>query len=728
MHDEPAPTALRTWLSTLPALAVLLLSVAQGTSEIVQARMLATGEAVWPGYAELRYDPAPPTCVADDIGKDPAPAAAGGDDALLDDLFGDGPPPGDDAAPAAEPDGATPDDALLDDLFDDPAPDAAGEGDLLDDLFGDAPSRGPSAEAIAAAKAKCEAEHARYAELQSRITPSLKAYRGLDTVLSAVTQAGRRMTKPGLVLLILICAATATALRGHIALRPVHTRADQRVSEISQLLANGVVALSFVFHHDIVTNAGIEADDPWVPLVWAAGFGLMGLVNLRNLMQPPDGLQPGGPILPALLTVPLYVTMAFLAAGWFFLGENHPSGLAIYVDKLTEHAALYIQVGLYVWAGMLLKRTRLAARSFDVLRPWSMPPELLAVVVVTVSALPTAYSGASGIFVIAAGAIIYEELRKAGARNGLALAATAMSGSLGVVLSPCLLVVIVASLNKQVTTSELFGAGYAVFALTAALFAVFVLGTRRNPLTLAPIAEALPASRRALRPLLPYVALLFGTIAFYGVVLGAWLDEHSAPRILLVVLLLFLFWDAWSDGPGTPDHPPVGAGGRLSAATTETTHHIGALLTLMALSVAFGGIVERSEVMSMVPEQLGSVWVTMALLTTMLVLVGMVMDPYGAVILVSATIAHVAYRNGIDPLHFWMVVLVAFELGYLTPPVALNHLLTRAVVGPDGDEIDVPADAPFWLRHERLLLPVSVMGTALVIVAFGPLLFGVGGA
>ena len=37
-----------------------------------------------------------------------------------------------------------------------------------------------------------------------------------------------------------------------------------------------------------------------------------------------------------------------------------------------------------------------------------------------------------------------------------------------------------------------------------------------------------------------------------------------------------------------------------------------------------------------------------------------VYDPYGAAILVSATIAEVAYQSGINPVHFWMVVLVAF--------------------------------------------------------------------
>jgi TRAP-type C4-dicarboxylate transport system permease large subunit len=113
----------------------------------------------------------------------------------------------------------------------------------------------------------------------------------------------------------------------------------------------------------------------------------------------------------------------------------------------------------------------------------------------------------------------------------------------------------------------------------------------------------------------------------------------------------------------------------------------------------------------------------MLLLVGILVIIGMVMDPYGAVILVSVTISNVAYKNGIDPIHFWMVTLVAFELGYLSPPVALNHLLTRQVVGEAEVKLALQEGNTFYQRHERILMPLIVMGTALIIVAFGPLVF-----
>ena len=96
-----------------------------------------------------------------------------------------------------------------------------------------------------------------------------------------------------------------------------------------------------------------------------------------------------------------------------------------------------------------------------------------------------------------------------------------------------------------------------------------------------------------------------------------------------------------------------------------------------------------------------------------------------AIVLVSGTVAQAAYSQGIDPLHFWMITLVAFELGYLSPPVAVNHLLTRQVVGEE--EIEKAKEdtrgKSFWIRHERYVLPLTVMGIALVLVAFGPLVY-----
>lgn len=66
---------------------------------------------------------------------------------------------------------------------------------------------------------------------------------------------------------------------------------------------------------------------------------------------------------------------------------------------------------------------------------------------------------------------------------------------------------------------------------------------------------------------------------------------------------------------------------------------------------------------------------------------------------------------------------MAFELGYLSPPVSLNHLLTRQVVGDEEVSLALKEGGSFYYRHERLLLPLLVMGTTLILVAFVPLVF-----
>jgi TRAP-type C4-dicarboxylate transport system permease large subunit len=350
-------------------------------------------------------------------------------------------------------------------------------------------------------------------------------------------------------------------------------------------------------------------------------------------------------------------------------------------------------------------------------------------VVVAFAAWPTAYSGASGIFVMAVGGLIYTELRRAGARRQLALAATAMSGSLGVVLRPCLLVVIVASLNREVTTDELYRWGFWVYLFTASMFLVAALVVRRLkvgpgvPFGVAPFGEGFAGMMENLRPLLGYVGLTALVLGFYGIGLGTTVDEHTAPTVLPVLMLVLLAYDRWRARKLMPGDAPAGFVKASLDATCETSGHIGALLIMMACSVAIGGMVERSEVMHLVPESLGSPFATMALLVAILIVVGMTMDPYGAVILVSASFAAVAYRNGIHPAHFWMTVLVAFELGYLTPPVALNQLLARQVVGEDEWVAARAEGQGFWARNESVVVPCAIMGVALLVVAFAPLAF-----
>jgi TRAP-type C4-dicarboxylate transport system permease large subunit len=673
------------WLSSLPACLLLLAVVIFSTSSDIHNRILKIGQSVWDGYYELRYDPVQPECdrypdIEGELQRRMAVEQAQTDSADLDlDLFESSP--------------------LDPDML---------RSSLLN------------------AQQACEQKFARYESTADRITPGVSIYRAVELFLGDVIALGLTSQRFILAILVIICAATATFTRHHIALRSVETRMDHVVSAFLQTIANLMLFVSAWSFRDLAHHNGgsIPLEKDLLNWIWIGGFLLIALISAMHLVRIPKDLTAGGSFGKALMSVPLYTTMCLISST-YFMSSGHVAGVGIYLDKMMDLSDMFLNVGLYVWVGMMLKQTQLASLVFQVFKPWKMRPELLAIVTLAVTALPTAYTGASGIFVIAAGAVIYHELRAAGARRQLALAVTAMSGSLGVVLRPCLLVVIIAYLNREVTTDQLFDWGGKIFFLTLGLFALVTLVLNRETSNrLAPVAEAFPESLRRLKLLVPYVLIIVAVTVFYSLLLDVHLDEFSAPRVLPVMLLAILLYEHLITRKEklVSERKPVEAA--IRGATSDTTTHIGALLFLMGLSVSIGGVVERAELMQMFPSSFESVWAVMALLVVLLVIIGMVMDPYGAVILVSATIAQVAYTNGVDPLHFWMVTLVAFELGYLTPPVALNQLLTRQVVGEEELRLAVLTEGSFYRRHEKTILPVLVMGIALVLVAFVPLVVG----
>jgi TRAP-type C4-dicarboxylate transport system permease large subunit len=256
---------------------------------------------------------------------------------------------------------------------------------------------------------------------------------------------------------------------------------------------------------------------------------------------------------------------------------------------------------------------------------------------------------------------------------------------------------------------------------------------------------------REMKAVVPFVLLIGAIAMFYSHVLDTPFNEISAPSILPIMMLVVLVFDkkmqaraklgtnfaAVGAAAVQPPAPAIehvqpayvaerkeGAAAAVHAATTETVEHVGAYISLMLFTQLVGGMVERSEIMTMAPQHFPNVWLAMTFLVVAKVILGMVMEPLGAIILVSSTLAPMAYANGIEPVHFWMMVLVAFELGYLLPPVALNQLLTRQVVGEaeiDKSDAEV-AGAGFYRRYERWILPCVVMSLSLAIVAYGPLM------
>jgi TRAP-type C4-dicarboxylate transport system permease large subunit len=702
LSSIPGPRVLgRTpaeWLLSLPVFSLLLLTLIIGTGEMFHGQLLRMGENLFGDpksgiqYFMLRTSPTAPDCNATpdieaEVQKILSASSSGGSD--------------------------------IDALFASEAPDPVA-----------------TRQSIIKAASLCKEKHEMHAQIVSHITPLVKAYRALETSFFGIFHFGVENRSLVLLLMVMIASINTTLSEHHIALRPPKSRTDFRIYAIAMTAANVLLTFSAVQHLIVANNAGVEIEKPWIYYLWIGMFGTLSLISIKQLIVMPKHATADGKLSLALLSIPLYAWMSVIG-GTYFILHGHYSAQTIYLNQMVELSNIFLNLALFIWAGMLLKQTQVVDRFLDILRPWKFSPEMLTYFILLGAALPTAYTGASGIFVIAAGALIYKEVRHAGGSRQFALAASAMSGSLGVVLRPCLLIVLIAALNKQVTTAQLYDWGVAVFFLTSSLFLIAAQMSRTKRVKIEKPSIAIPGMIRALAPVIPYAAVCLAVVFTYRFLLNTKLDEFTAPVIMPIIMLFLVIFDRLRrDTKPEPlsevageDHTAPKPGLKavemsIRFATNETISHIGALILLMALSLSMGGVVERSGIMENFPHTFSNIWIAMTFLMVSKVILGMIMDPFGAVILVSATLAPIAYNSGIDPVHFWMMVLVAFELGYLLPPVALNQLLLRQVVGEE--EVDTATrevrHLGFYRRYERWLLPIIVMTIGMLIVAYGPLI------
>ncbi|WP_368571001.1 TRAP transporter large permease subunit [Acinetobacter haemolyticus] len=709
------------WISAFVILILLLVTLVIGTGEMIHGQLLRMGERLYGDpnigmqYSFLRAEPSKPTC---------------------------------DRNPNI--------DAQVQEQM------KINAADEFASMFGVA-SESDVRSSLLAAQQQCEEKYVFYDKAMAHIeaNPSVRTYRTIETSFFGIFKFGSENRALLLVIMVVFAAISATIKSHHIGLRSPATRIDFRIYNTAMVLGNGLLTSSVISQYNSVLNSGVPFASGMnvIYWLWMILFGSLTLISLFHLIKSPPPTREGGNVGLAFLSIPLYAYMAIITGVAFTFFMDYPMGQGIYLGQLVEFSNIFLNLALFIWAGMLLKQTRIVDLFLNILRPWNLAPETLTWLILIAAALPTAYTGASGIFVIAAGAIIYKEVWNAGGRRQFALAATALSGSLGVVLRPCLLIVVVASLNKEVTTDLLYTHGMYVFLLTSTLFLIISLFFAEQKFRISPPKVALPKSLRAFVPVAPYIVIFILIWLFYKHALSTDLNEFTAPVMMPVILLLMVLFDKlrkepaplapvghWDSTLNTYTAPPDGSqptpkvnpaddprnperkvpfGKALHISTIETVGHIGALVILMALSVSVGGFLEHIEVMEAFPRDISSMFIVISLIVMFMVFVGMIMDPFGAVILISATVAPVAYQYGVDPVHFWMIALVGFELGYVTPPVALNHLLARQAIG--DDEVRAADEEvkhlSFYYRFERWILPLLVMVPAILIVAYIPYYF-----
>ena len=90
-------------------------------------------------------------------------------------------------------------------------------------------------------------------------------------------------------------------------------------------------------------------------------------------------------------------------------------------------------------------------------------------------------------------------------------------------------------------------------------------------------------------------------------------------------------------------------------------------------------------------------------------MVGCLMDIGSAILVLAPMLAPLMTDNGMNPIHFGIVMVVNLEIGYLTPPLGLNLIVAMGVFREE-----------FWTICRAVLPFVLLMLTGLVLIAFYP--------
>lgn len=85
------------------------------------------------------------------------------------------------------------------------------------------------------------------------------------------------------------------------------------------------------------------------------------------------------------------------------------------------------------------------------------------------------------------------------------------------------------------------------------------------------------------------------------------------------------------------------------------------------------------------------------------------MDIGSAILILSPMLQPLAEAQGIDPVHFGIIMVVNLEIGYLTPPLGLNLIVAMTAFRED-----------FWTICRAVIPFLFLMLTGLVIVTFWP--------
>lgn len=379
------------------------------------------------------------------------------------------------------------------------------------------------------------------------------------------------------------------------------------------------------------------------------------------------GLLPFFLVLLALLGAPLFCVIAASALWGYHGQEIDLSAIAIEIYRVAEMPVL-VAIPMFTFAGYMLGESGAPKRLVRLSDAWlGWLPGGLAMVAIATCAFFTAFTGASGVTIVALGALLYPAMKEAGYSERFNLGLITTSGSLGLLFAPSLPLILYGVIAQQmnldipVSIDDLFIAGIIPGLLMMLALGGYSAWTNRHIVRekqAFDLKEGLTALRDAWSEL-PLPAVVLG-----GIYSGFFAVSEAAAMAALYVFVVTVVLRREITLRALP------------AVMRQSMVLVGGIMVILAVSLASTNIMIDAEIpqqlFETISQTISSPTTFLLVLTLFLLVLGMMLDIFSALVIVVPIVLPIALNYGIHPVHFGILFLANMQLGYFTPPVGMN--------------------------------------------------------
>ena len=369
-------------------------------------------------------------------------------------------------------------------------------------------------------------------------------------------------------------------------------------------------------------------------------------------------------LLLVLLGEPVFV---LIGAGGLLLFKSigvDTSAVIVELYRLASLPAL-IAIPLFTFAGYILAESNAPKRLVRLaLAFFGWMPGGLAIVAIMSTAIFTAFTGASGVTIVALGGLLYPILVKESYPERFSVGLMTTSGSLGLLFPPSLPIILY-GIVAGISVDKLFAAGVIPGILLIVLLSLFSVytgvhsGVKRQPFS---AREALGAIKEAAWEI-PLPIIIIG-----GIYAGLFTATEASAIMAFYVFVIEVF--VLRDVKFLVDLPRI---------VKKSMMLFGAIFVVLGTALGLTNYLIDEQIpmqlFQLIHQIVSSQLAFLVLLNLFLLVINMV-EIFSAIIIVVPLIVPIAAQYGVDPVHLGVIFLLNLEIGYMLPPLGLNLFIS----------------------------------------------------